>query len=280
MNDLTNARLIDVDGPLRAVLRHVYVIQPVEQAAAVEQQLVPNYEMLLIFNFGPDVAFRLGDHAYQMGRTAVLGPLKQLLRYEVPPGADLLVAVFTLNGFYRFAGEQTHRLRTRAWPRSGAWPNEPDVQDAWEQMIRMPQVADRIEFLKAYARLRLAPTDADTQSVIEGVSLFSNLAVDPVKAIAQTRHLTTRSVQTRLQTNLGFSAKELARFLRFKRVVTRLLAQHPQPPDWADLVLTGGYHDQSHLIKDFRQFLGMTPTAFVRQLADGAVCITQPGAYY
>ena len=101
MNDLTNAQLLDVDGPLREVLRHVYVIQQAGQAAAVPQQLVPNYEMLLLFNFGPQISIWLGDHSYQIGQTAVLGPLKQLLRYEVPPGADLLAAVFTLNGFYR-----------------------------------------------------------------------------------------------------------------------------------------------------------------------------------
>ena len=129
-------------------------------------------------------------------------------------------------------------------------------------------------------RLRVAPADADTRSFIDGVAYVENPAIDPVKALAERRKLTTRSVQTRFQTHLGFSAKELARFLRFKGVVARLIEQYPQPPDWADLVLTGGYHDQSHLIKDFQQFLGMTPTEFIRQLADGTVCITRPGAYY
>ena len=34
--------------------------------------------------------------------------------------------------------------------------------------------------------------------------------------------------------------------------------------DWAQLVLTCGYFDQSHLINDFAEFSGLTPTEYLR----------------
>ena len=37
------------------------------------------------------------------------------------------------------------------------------------------------------------------------------------------------------------------------------------PDDWAEIATVCGYFDQSHLINDFEQFSGLSPTAYIRQ---------------
>lgn len=59
----------------------------------------------------------------------------------------------------------------------------------------------------------------------------------------------------------GLSPKRYARVLRFKRLLQALSAS-PRP-DWAQLALQAGYFDQSHLIRDFREFAGVSPRAYL-----------------
>ena len=67
---------------------------------------------------------------------------------------------------------------------------------------------------------------------------------------------------------VGISPKAWSRVIRFRS----LLGALAQPTvDWSALAQHHGYFDQSHLTRDFKQFSGMTPAAYVagqRHVAD------------
>jgi methylphosphotriester-DNA--protein-cysteine methyltransferase len=60
---------------------------------------------------------------------------------------------------------------------------------------------------------------------------------------------------------VGFTPKVYARVQRFQRVLVRIF-QAPEV-DWSDVVEQHGYFDQSHFIRDFREFSGLTPTEYL-----------------
>ncbi len=68
--------------------------------------------------------------------------------------------------------------------------------------------------------------------------------------------------------HVGLPPKSVARVLRFERAV-RLLGRVGEDVRWSDLALGCGYYDQAHLIRDFRQFAGATPGAFLRARLEG-----------
>lgn len=281
MEAFTTSDLIQPDDRLTEVIRHVYCVQRAAEAPdTVSKQLVPNGEMLLAFTFGPALSITLGGASYTIHQTVAIGPLQKVLHYSLPPGADLMVVIFSFNGFRRLIGKSMHELE-------GLNVFDPDLllaqngfRDLWAQMAALPSVTERVACLQDYIAQHIAPVDADTLTVIGGSSLYADPALDPVKVIAQTRQLTPRSVQVRFKANLGITSKEITRFLRFKKVVTQLIETYPTRPAWADLVFDYGYHDQSHLIRDFHHFMDITPGEFLRQLADQRVCISKPGMHY
>ncbi|MBX9365509.1 helix-turn-helix domain-containing protein [Streptomyces massasporeus] len=83
----------------------------------------------------------------------------------------------------------------------------------------------------------------------------------PVAEVADRLGWTTGRLARRCTEQLGLTPKRYARIRRFQRLLRRVNAGHG-PPDWAVLAADCGYHDQAHLIHEFRALAGITPTAY------------------
>jgi AraC-like DNA-binding protein len=59
---------------------------------------------------------------------------------------------------------------------------------------------------------------------------------------------------------VGLTPKRFERIRRFRRVVDSIELERPVA--WAQVAIECGYYDQAHLINDFREFSGITPTAY------------------
>jgi AraC-like DNA-binding protein len=70
-------------------------------------------------------------------------------------------------------------------------------------------------------------------------------------------HLAT----TQFKSYLGVTPKRVARIYRFARLILSVDALHPV--DWSELAHAAGYYDQAHFSKEFKDFTGLTPTAYL-----------------
>ncbi len=82
------------------------------------------------------------------------------------------------------------------------------------------------------------------------------------RALAAHSGLSERQLRRHFLADVGVSPKHYLRLLRFRAALPWALT--PTPPDWRALDL--GFYDQSHMIHEFRDFLGVTPEA-LRALA-------------
>lgn len=273
----------DVQAPLSDIVKHFYVMQTTSSDLPVISHLSPNYEMILIFNFGAPVRFSFaGDPlgAMQVDTVGVLGPVRKMLNYEMLPGADLVITVFNLDGFYRLFQVPVDELDGEKAHNPDVFIGRPDYQELWEILNRSKVAEERISLLSDYILTFMHDAAAAARPLLQGADYFKDPLIQPVKAIAADADLSERSVQLRFKKYVGYSPKELLRFLRFKQVINNIMENPGAEIDWFDLIHDFGYHDQSHLIKDFHHFLGTTPEIFIKQIAGKEFCITRPGKNY
>jgi AraC-like DNA-binding protein len=72
-----------------------------------------------------------------------------------------------------------------------------------------------------------------------------------------------RQAQRIFKNQLGLSPKEYFRIIRFRQIID--LIKSKKAILWADLAYSLGYSDQAHLIRDFKQFAGLSPVNFVSE---------------
>jgi AraC-like DNA-binding protein len=149
------------------------------------------------------------------------------------------------------------------------------LNEIWEALHSLPGPEERVAMLKAYLMQAVNKMDPGAEPLLKNAGTFYDPSLSPSKVMAEKARISERAIQMRFKKYVGYSSKELLRFLRFKRVVAYLTAQNGKEVDWLDVVVQFGYHDQSHLIRDFKYYTGGTPTRFVEMKETGDFCISR-----
>jgi AraC-like DNA-binding protein len=113
-------------------------------------------------------------------------------------------------------------------------------------------------------RLRPSESDACIEFAVRRIS------VEPfqgsLEALSESVGYSRKHFIELFKSHVGVFPKRFLRILRFQRSLTRL--QSGDRPDWSGLAIEMGYYDQAHLIRDFREFAGLTPSDYAGKLAD------------
>jgi AraC-like DNA-binding protein len=86
----------------------------------------------------------------------------------------------------------------------------------------------------------------------------------PIGELAREVGWSHKHLIARFRQQVGVAPKTAARLLRFNGVWRHL--DTGRPLDWGLVAAETGYADQAHLIREFRQFTGTTPTGFQSQV--------------
>ncbi len=78
-----------------------------------------------------------------------------------------------------------------------------------------------------------------------------------------------RYLNQKIHEDFGMNPKNLIRFIRFQKSVSRLV-ETIHCANGADTALISGYYDQSHFIKEFVKMSGFTPSAYIETLLGNA----------
>lgn len=84
-----------------------------------------------------------------------------------------------------------------------------------------------------------------------------------VETVADELGVSTRHLRRAFVESVGIAPKEFARGVRLQRAISESM----RSKDWSMIARDAGYYDQAHLIGDFRDLTGLTPSAFIARRA-------------
>lgn len=157
---------------------------------------------------------------------------------------------------FRTAGAPAY-LQSHANPftdRRLAITDTPDLRAAADE-------TERLRLAAAYVASRLQQQfhDSRIQTAADEIRASEGrIALDDLAARVA---LSPRALQRRFLEATGVPPRTLGSIVRFRRVFEAL--QEPGVESWTDCAQAAGYFDHPQLARDFRRFVGCTPSAFL-----------------
>ena len=97
--------------------------------------------------------------------------------------------------------------------------------------------------------------------LLKAISQVSETSIDDIAPKACQAEFTSRHIRRLCIKYLGISPNLITRIIRYQKIL-RFLNVHPDD-HMAGLATDQGYFDQSHFIKEFKRFQGVTPIEFI-----------------
>jgi AraC-like DNA-binding protein len=223
---------------------------------------------VVIINFGP--AWQLGD-GHIPGRMTrydsfIAGMYSTYAISENTGASHCLQFNLTPIGARRIFGIPMHEISERIVAFSDVMGRDGERLET--RIAEAPDWEGRFDILDRFLLGRIGAAQPVSGAVRHAWKRLNETGgMIPVSALAGELQWSRKHLANRFQADVGLAPKTIARLLRFRRVVDSA----DLPSRWTEAALDAGYFDQAHLIRDFRQFAGMTPVEFQRsRLADGS----------
>ncbi len=129
------------------------------------------------------------------------------------------------------------------------------------QLIETPGISAKFQILMDALAQNAARPFAHHPAVSQALAIFERRPLPSrVVRVAADADVSQKKLIRLFSQQVGYTPKLYLRVTRFQRLLDRVWAA-PQV-DWAQIAAVHGYYDQPHLIRDFREFSGFTPSDY------------------
>lgn len=164
-------------------------------------------------------------------------------------------------GLSPFVDVPATQLRDRWVPVDAVWGRSADRM--CDRIAAATSTGVILEILEEEMRSRLVPAPSRGLELVNHTArrLEASWGAVPVGALADGAGVSGNHLAAQFKSHLGVTPKRVARIYRFSRLIFSVDTLHPV--DWAELAHASGYFDQAHFSKEFKDFTGHTPTAYL-----------------
>lgn len=235
--------------------------QPASPDAAREH-VIPTGEMHLVFRLSdhPLRLFHDDDDAvgHIVGAAIVAGPRSTFHVKDVStPVRSVGVQLYPWTAEALF-GAPPDELAGRHLALEEVWGGA--ALRTREQLQEAPGPELQLDILEGVLAERLARVRRVHPAAAEAIERFR--ATSSVSDVVRASGYSHRALVALFKRAVGLAPKRYCRVLRFQRVLRRIAAnRHTR---WTEIALAAGYSDQPHFVREFREFTGVTPEAYLK----------------
>ncbi len=225
-----------------------------------KERVLPTGCVDLIFKLREDKSVRVfeNDSAKPIGGAVVSGVYTRHFTIDTTQPSPTIGVHFKPAGAAPFLALPVSEVMDQHICLEELWGQQAGVMR--ERLTNAKSVASMFRILEQGLLERMAEPSHDFRVVTNAVDKFASSVTLNVNAVRESMGFSAKRFIRRFHEAVGITPKRFCRIQRFQTVLDRMLGD--EPIQWVNVALDNGYFDQSHLIRDFREFSGVTPMEY------------------
>jgi AraC-like DNA-binding protein len=234
------------------------------------ERVLPGGSVDLVVNLAED-EIRIGDPADPASvrphpGAVVGGTYTRSFLIDPPQRASIIGVHFQPGRAFPFLGVSPAEIVDAHVPLGDLWGC--DGRNLRERLLEAGSPSERFRLVESALLQRLRRARPGHPAARAAVDAFGAGDHDVrVADVATLVGLSPRRFVQVFTSEVGLSPKLYARLQRFHRAKARIAALG-EPPSWSGFAVDCGYFDQSHMIRDFVGFSGISPGSYLRRRTD------------
>jgi len=245
--------------PSAQIRPFVRAIRVIESDTALVAAPLPEPGLVLGVRYGGRARLVEDGAARALPAALLTGIKPALRRIHTEAGGGLVLAVFEAGGAARFFDGSLYELFGEIVDLVDLTTRQ-EIDRLQTRLAEARTRAARAALLDAYLCSRPGERPADTLVLAAASAIRASAGTLRITSLSERLGLSVDRFEKRFRHAVGASPKQLASIVRFRHA----LASYTPGLRLTQLAHDAGYFDQSHLIREFRAFTGLTPREFLR----------------
>jgi AraC-like DNA-binding protein len=249
-----------VQAPCQALRPFVKRFLVVEFPSAHKDSHLPDTGLVAAFRYKGDLAL---DGGIKAPKAALTGLWDTRRSHDHGGDSAVVLAAFTATGASAFLRHPLDEFFNATVDMNGLLGASTDLNRVREQLAEASHHSRRIQLIENFLIAR-APDTRPDPFVSAAVSWIEDArAMVRIEDLARRIGLSQSALERRFRRLVGASPKKFASITRLRHV----LRLRSKGADFTSIAYDAGYCDQSHFIKDFRRFSGLSPETYFKRLS-------------
>jgi AraC-like DNA-binding protein len=245
---------------LKGLIKCYWTLEYPKEENPDKQTIVPDGCLEMIFHYGDNYKQYLqnGESIIQP-KCFVIGQLTGPLEIEPTGQTGIFSVRFHPEGFSPFTSipiktmENTATSLEKLFGKGGI--------EIGQKVLSSNSVSERIKYIENFLFSRLSNSETIDHIIKSTVDIIltanGHLSVGE---LSKQINISRRQLKRKFSSFIGLSPKQLSKTIRLQATLEMLL--NKQFTSLTTLAYEGEYYDQSHFIKDFKEFTGLSPKEF------------------
>ncbi len=253
-----------VNTPLDKFIESVFYFKNFMPEHSIER-VVPTGHLFIIFELDGFQRNTFDSETLKpngnFSKVWISGMHKNYLSISAHQNSEMFVIQFKPFGSYPFFHFPIHQLNEKVIPAQEILGTK--ILELRELILKKTTPQEKFILAEDWLKNRFDSGKTPNKELLSTINQLTNQPLSNHTAIVDSYPKTQKHLITQFKKFCGHTPKVFHRIIRFNEVLQQIKTQ--QKISWSQIAYQCGYTDQSHFIKEFKEFSGFNPQEFIKQ---------------